>query len=115
MDGPPPPDSDEEDGEAGGGAGGGAGGPEEDEDVKEQDLTHIIDGLKDAEATDEKDVPFGSMKVALMRHQKRALAWGLKREATFEHRGGILADDQGLGKTVSTLAIIVSAPPPVGI
>ena len=75
-------------------------------------MTHIIEGLKDAEATDEKDVAPGTMKVALMRHQRRALAWGLKREATPEHRGGILADDQGLGKTVSMLAIIVSAPPP---
>ena len=77
-----------------------------------EDLSHIMDGLKDAEATDEADVPPGTLKVALLRHQKRALAWAMRREASPECRGGILADDQGLGKTVSTLAVVVSAPPP---
>ena len=55
--------------------------------------------------------------MSLLRHQRRALAWALKRENGAEARGGhcrggILADDQGLGKTVSMLALIVSAPPP---
>ena len=98
MDAPPPAPEEEEE--------------EEEEDVKEQDLSHIMDGLRDAEATDEADVPAGALKVTLMKHQRRALAWGLKKESNPDHRGGILADDQGLGKTVSTLAIIVSAPPP---
>ena len=54
----------------------------------------MMEGLKDAAATEEVDVPPGTLKVALMQHQKRALAWGLKREAAGECRGGILADDQ---------------------
>ena len=41
-----------------------------------------------------------------------ALHWMMQREAKGAHpRGGFLADDQGLGKTVTTLALIVSHPP----
>ena len=47
--------------------------------------------------------------MSLMRHQKMALAWMCRREmSTTGPKGGILADDQGLGKTVSTLSLIVS-------
>lgn len=57
----------------------------------------------------ELDVPAGRMAVPLMRHQRLALAWMLHRERTAANpRGGILADDQGLGKTVSTIALIVT-------
>lgn len=57
----------------------------------------------------ELDVPAGRMAVPLMRHQRLALAWMLHRERTDANpRGGILADDQGLGKTVSTIALIVT-------
>ena len=34
-----------------------------------------------------------------------------KREEANNVRGGILADEQGLGKTVQMLALIVSSPP----
>lgn len=57
----------------------------------------------------ELDVPAGRMAVPLMRHQKLALAWMLHRERSAANpRGGILADDQGLGKTISTIALIVT-------
>jgi SNF2 family DNA or RNA helicase len=57
--------------------------------------------------------PDGTMSVNLMPHQRQALAWMYKREArtTKPPFGGILADDQGLGKTVSTIALIMTAPP----
>ncbi|XP_050893023.1 helicase-like transcription factor CHR28 isoform X3 [Lathyrus oleraceus] len=56
----------------------------------------------------EADLPAGIMAVPLMRHQKLALAWMLKRENRSLHcSGGILADDQGLGKTISTIALIL--------
>ena len=43
----------------------------------------------------------GTLLVPLMRHQKLALAWMTKRESGYSQPiGGILADDQGLGKTV---------------
>jgi hypothetical protein len=49
--------------------------------------------------------------VPLMRHQRMALAWMVKRELGSHPRGGILADDQGLGKTVSTMSLIVTNMP----
>ncbi|WJX21628.1 Helicase-like transcription factor chr28 [Trifolium repens] len=56
----------------------------------------------------EADLPAGIMSVPLMRHQKIALAWMLQRENRSLHcLGGILADDQGLGKTISTIALIL--------
>lgn len=57
----------------------------------------------------ELDVSAGRMAVPLMRHQRLALAWMLHRERSAANpRGGILADDQGLGKTISTIALIVT-------
>lgn len=52
-----------------------------------------------------------SLTVSTMRHQKMALAWMCKREMGTNPQGGILADDQGLGKTVSTISLIVTNTP----
>lgn len=46
----------------------------------------------------------------MLRHQKLALAWMCRREQSRRVSGGILADDQGLGKTVTTLALILAHP-----
>ncbi|GAB4839661.1 Helicase-like transcription factor chr28 [Ancistrocladus abbreviatus] len=55
----------------------------------------------------EADLPNGLLSVALLRHQKIALAWMLQKETKSVHcLGGILADDQGLGKTISVIALI---------
>ena len=59
------------------------------------------------------------MCVSVMRHQKMALAWMVQRETSGHPRGGFLADDQGLGKTVTTIALMLthgpgSTPDPVG-
>ncbi|KAL1192621.1 Helicase-like transcription factor CHR28 [Cardamine amara subsp. amara] len=56
----------------------------------------------------EIDLPAGLLSVPLMRHQKIALAWMFQKETNSLHcLGGILADDQGLGKTISTIALIL--------
>ncbi|ESQ47881.1 hypothetical protein EUTSA_v10020061mg [Eutrema salsugineum] len=56
----------------------------------------------------EMDLCPGTLSVPLMRHQKIALAWMFQKETNSLHcAGGILADDQGLGKTVSTIALIL--------
>nr|XP_043612556.1 helicase-like transcription factor CHR28 [Erigeron canadensis] len=54
----------------------------------------------------EADLPKGVLSVSLLRHQKIALAWMLQKEHSVACSGGILADDQGLGKTISTIALI---------
>ncbi|CAL0320632.1 unnamed protein product [Lupinus luteus] len=56
----------------------------------------------------ETDLPDGLMSVSLLRHQKIGLAWMLQKENRSLHcLGGILADDQGLGKTISMIALIL--------
>ncbi|KAI3472979.1 hypothetical protein Pfo_030030 [Paulownia fortunei] len=54
----------------------------------------------------EATLPDGLLSVSLLRHQKIALAWMLNKESSGLCLGGILADDQGLGKTVSMIALI---------
>ncbi|KAI3868312.1 hypothetical protein MKX03_000223 [Papaver bracteatum] len=55
----------------------------------------------------EANLPDGLLTVPLLKHQKIALAWMVHRETTkLPCLGGILADDQGLGKTVSMIALI---------
>ncbi|MCL7024010.1 hypothetical protein MKW94_023321 [Papaver nudicaule] len=55
----------------------------------------------------EVNLPDGLLTVPLLKHQKIALAWMVQREKTrVPCSGGILADDQGLGKTVSMIALI---------
>ncbi|XP_047307734.1 helicase-like transcription factor CHR28 [Impatiens glandulifera] len=52
--------------------------------------------------------PDGLLAVPLLRHQRIALSWMVQKETAGSHcSGGILADDQGLGKTVSTIALIL--------
>nr|XP_043625841.1 helicase-like transcription factor CHR28 [Erigeron canadensis] len=54
----------------------------------------------------EASLPDGLLSVSLFRHQKIALAWMLQKENSEACSGGILADDQGLGKTISIIALI---------
>ncbi|XP_010908905.1 helicase-like transcription factor CHR28 isoform X1 [Elaeis guineensis] len=54
----------------------------------------------------EDDLPEGLLAVSLLKHQKIALAWMIQKEKSVLCAGGILADDQGLGKTVSMIALI---------
>ncbi|PKA45874.1 Putative SWI/SNF-related matrix-associated actin-dependent regulator of chromatin subfamily A member 3-like 2 [Apostasia shenzhenica] len=55
----------------------------------------------------EDDLPEGLMSVTLLKHQKISLAWMVQKEKSVHCAGGILADDQGLGKTISMIALIL--------
>ncbi|KAL8120583.1 helicase-like transcription factor CHR28 isoform X2 [Apium graveolens] len=54
----------------------------------------------------EASLPDGLLSVSLLKHQKIALAWMLQKEKSYCCSGGFLADDQGLGKTISMIALI---------
>ncbi|XP_020245575.1 helicase-like transcription factor CHR28 isoform X2 [Asparagus officinalis] len=54
----------------------------------------------------EDDLPEGLLSVSLLKHQKIALGWMVQKEKSVHCTGGILADDQGLGKTISMIALI---------
>nr|XP_010924058.1 helicase-like transcription factor CHR28 isoform X2 [Elaeis guineensis] len=57
----------------------------------------------------EASPPEGVLAVPLLRHQRIALSWMVQKETASPHcSGGILADDQGLGKTISTIALILT-------
>eukprot|EP00250_Pteridium_aquilinum_P018413 c24079_g1_i1 orf=750-3974(-) len=73
-------------------------------------IARAVEGLNSS-IKEEASLDEGVMTVPLLRHQRIALAWMEKRERAAECTGGILADDQGLGKTVSTIALILKAKP----
>ncbi|KAJ8761391.1 hypothetical protein K2173_001522 [Erythroxylum novogranatense] len=61
----------------------------------------------------EANPPEGVLTVSLLRHQRIALSWMVRMETSIGNcLGGILADDQGLGKTISTIALILKERPP---
>lgn len=70
-----------------------------------------MEGLEHREDPTEADTPAGALRATLYSYQKRALNWMQRREEATNVQGGILADEQGLGKTVQMLALIVSKAP----
>ncbi|GLC43495.1 hypothetical protein PLESTM_001479400 [Pleodorina starrii] len=73
----------------------------------QQALRAVIESLQ-VTGNEELEPPPKSLQVSVLRHQRMALAWMIRRETGSEPRGGILADDQGLGKTVTTISLIVT-------
>ncbi|XP_073061440.1 helicase-like transcription factor CHR28 [Primulina eburnea] len=61
-----------------------------------------------SQAKSEATPPDGLLAVPLLKHQRIALSWMVNKETKSACcSGGILADDQGLGKTISTIALIL--------
>ncbi|KAF3904018.1 hypothetical protein AA313_de0206151 [Arthrobotrys entomopaga] len=69
------------------------------------------EGAEEDEEEEEEDGSVDGLKVTLLPHQIRGLAWLLKQEDS-KVKGGILADDMGLGKTIQSISLILSNPMP---
>ncbi|KAL2608935.1 hypothetical protein R1flu_027508 [Riccia fluitans] len=66
------------------------------------------------EFPEESNVDPGLLSVQLLKHQRIALHWMVERESKLGlPYGGILADDQGLGKTISMISLILKTRAPV--
>lgn len=77
-------------------------------ELTETEMKAWMSSMYDEEEVDDTKLPQtpSEMKVTLMKHQRRGLAWLVEMEKnTF--KGGILADDMGLGKTVQTIALML--------
>jgi len=60
----------------------------------------------------EVSLPKGLLAVPLLKHQRIALSWIVQKESSSLYFSkGILVDDQRLGKTVSTIALILKERP----
>ncbi|KAJ1632589.1 SNF2 family N-terminal domain-containing protein [Pavlovales sp. CCMP2436] len=51
-------------------------------------------------------VPPPGLRLSLFPHQRASLAWMLRQEGDAPHRSGILADEPGLGKTITVSALL---------
>ncbi|XP_065105080.1 transcription termination factor 2 [Paramisgurnus dabryanus] len=70
-------------------------------------IDHLHNSLESCPSEDTEAQDPKGIKVNLLPHQRKALAWLLWRE-TQKPCGGILADDMGLGKTLTMIALILA-------
>ncbi|KAG0178617.1 hypothetical protein DFQ28_004123 [Apophysomyces sp. BC1034] len=66
-----------------------------------------LDSEENQEEEDDVNLHVDGLSITLLPHQARGVAWMIDREANESSYGGILAD-MGLGKTIQTIALVVS-------
>ncbi|KAI8318136.1 P-loop containing nucleoside triphosphate hydrolase protein [Martensiomyces pterosporus] len=80
-----------------------------------EEIISMIEKLQTLSVSKEDriDTPEG-MTVQLHEHQKIGVAWMVANECNSKIRGGILADDMGMGKTIQALSLMMARPPKQG-
>ncbi|KAL8474339.1 hypothetical protein ACS0TY_030258 [Phlomoides rotata] len=72
----------------------------------EENLKMDMDLTNQNEMATETVEPSDDLIIPLLRYQKEWLAWALKQEES-SVRGGILADEMGMGKTLQAIALVL--------
>jgi DNA repair protein RAD16 len=66
-----------------------------------------FDNIKTAKLPSEQRDPPKELLMPLLPFQKEWLAWSMKQEAS-KYKGGVLADEMGMGKTIQAISLIVA-------
>ncbi|KAL2593974.1 hypothetical protein AAZV13_12G159900 [Glycine max] len=80
---------------------------EEQEKWIDRHMLEDVDSDHQSEVMNETAEAPSDLTMPLLRYQKEWLAWGLKQESSAS-KGGILADEMGMGKTVQAIALVLA-------
>ncbi|XP_057750711.1 DNA repair protein RAD16-like isoform X1 [Arachis stenosperma] len=80
---------------------------EEQERWIDENLSADADLDHQNEEMNETAEPSSDLTMPLLRYQKEWLAWALKQESSVS-RGGILADEMGMGKTIQAITLVLA-------
>jgi SNF2 family DNA or RNA helicase len=73
-----------------------------------QEGIHTLNRITSGQELEDTPANFNG---TLLKHQQIGLSWMVRRERGKDPQGGILADDQGLGKTIQAIALMLKNPP----